>query len=235
MLPRYSPHQPGVIIYDNDDTLIDSGPYVEKFLQQWIADNIGISPELAFAQLSEGYRLHNDSYGHVARLNDLPPDWPDKASITVHQALADQMEDFVEHNPHLLEQFRQLQAQGHIIGILSQARRVYLDRSLAIMELLQVLHPQLVMAYECVGGHLKRKPEPYRTVLHRTAEIAPGRWHLMVDDSPGNLPCAADEGFTTALVGKHRSASGKFIHTRHTDVYDLNEAMLNGTFKPQYN
>lgn len=234
MLPRYTPNTPGVLIFDNDDTLVQTSKHVEKALQKWMAETLGISPDEAFRELDEGYRVHGDSYAHLARRYGKPASWADEASQAVHQMLADEMETFVRRDAKLQQQLGALQAQGHIIGMLTQARRVYAHKAIAVLDILPFLHPHLVMAFECSEGHFKRRPEPYRLMLKRSLAIAPDRWHLMVEDSPGNLPAAAQTGFTTTAVGPRRNAPGSFIHARYETVYDLNDALLTGTFAPQY-
>jgi beta-phosphoglucomutase-like phosphatase (HAD superfamily) len=98
-----------------------------------------------------------------------------------------------------------------------------------------------VMTRDCVGGHYKNRPEPYIAFLERSERIAPGRWHIMVEDTAANLKAAAELGFTTVLVGPVvPDAPGAcapfeaFVHARYPDVEAFLDALLAGELRPAY-
>ena len=231
-LPRYDPASPGVIVFDNDDTLVHTSTPVSAILAELFAAALDVPAAQARRQILEGYALAQDCYGHMARLHGKDAAWAAEMRRQVHQDLFARLEHVLSPNPRLLAQLGRVCESGHVVGVLTAASRDYADRVLEVIGVRHRLHPELVMTRDCVGGHYKNRPEPYLAFLARSARIAPGRWHIMVEDTVANLKAAAELGFTTVLVGAPSSEA--FVHARYADVETFLDALLAGEVRPHY-
>jgi len=230
-LPPYDPAAPGVIVFDNDDTLVHTSTPVTRIMAELFAAALDVpAPELQ-RQILEGYRLAHDTYGHMARLHGKDAQWAAEMRATIHRDLFARLTEVLAPNPRLLAQIGMLCERGHVVGVLTAASRAYAHRVLEVIEVRERLHPELVMTRDCVGGHFKTGPEPYLAFLDRSARIAPGRWHVMVEDTAANLAAAAALGFTTVLVGE--PSPEPYVHARYPDVEAFLDALLAGDFRPR--
>jgi beta-phosphoglucomutase-like phosphatase (HAD superfamily) len=231
-LPRYDAASPGVIVFDNDDTLVHTSTPVSGVLAELFAAALDVPADEARRQILEGYSLAQDCYGHMARLHGKDAAWAAGMRAVVHKDLFARLEHILSPNPRLLAQIGRVCERGHVVGVLTAASRDYAHRVLEVIRLRDRLHPELLMTRDCVGGHYKDRPEPYLAFLGRSARIAPGRWHIMVEDNVGNLKAAAELGFTTVLVGAPSSEA--FVHARYPNVESFLDALLAGEFRPAY-
>jgi len=235
-LPRYDPASPGVIVFDNDDTLVHTSTPVSGILAELFAAELDVPAAEAQRQILEGYRLAQDTFGYMARLHGKDAAWAAEMRPVIRKNLFARLEHVLSPNPQLLAQIGRLCERGHVVGVLTAASRDYADRVLEVIRLRDRFHPELVMTRDCVGGHYKNRPEPYIAFLERSARIAPGRWHIMVEDNAANLKAAAELGFTTVLVGAPGAGapSEAFVHARYPDVEAFLDALLAGEVRPAY-
>jgi beta-phosphoglucomutase-like phosphatase (HAD superfamily) len=235
-LPRYDAASPGVIVFDNDDTLVHTSTPVSGILADLFAAALDVPAAEARRQILEGYTRAQDIYGHMSRLYGKDAAWAAGMRALVHQDLFGRLEHVLSPNPRLIAQLGRVCERGHVVGVLTAASRDYADRVLEVIRLRDRFHPELVMTRDCVGGHYKNRPEPYLAFLERSARIAPGRWHIMVEDNAANLKAAAELGFTTVLVGAPSSeaCSEAFVHARYRDVEAFLDALLAGEVRPAY-
>jgi beta-phosphoglucomutase-like phosphatase (HAD superfamily) len=249
-LPRYDAATPGVIVFDNDDTLVHTSTPVSGILAELFAAALDVPAEEARRQILEGYTRAQDIYGHMSRLHGKDAAWAAGMRTQVHQDLFARLEQILAPNPRLLARIGRACERGHVVGVLTAASREYAHRVLDVIRLREAFHPELVMTRDCVGGHYKDRPEPYLAFLDRSARIAPGRWHIMVEDNAANLKAAAELGFTTVLVGPvpgdpelagaqgglaaSQAGSDAFVHARYPDVEAFLDALLEGRLRPAY-
>lgn len=231
-MPPYDPASPGVIVFDNDDTLVHTSTPVSAILAELFAAALVVPAAEARRQILEGYTLAQDCYGYMARLHGKDDAWAAEMRRQVHQELFVRLEHVLSPNPRLIARIGDLCERGHVVGVLTAASRDYAHRVLEVIGLRDRFHPELVMTRDCVGGHYKNRPEPYLAFLARSARIAPGRWHIMVEDTVANLKAAAELGFTTVLVGAPSSET--FVHARFADVEAFLDALIAGDIRPAY-
>jgi FMN phosphatase YigB (HAD superfamily) len=231
-LPRYDPASPGVIVFDNDDTLVHTSTPVSTIVAELFAAALDVPAAEVRRQILEAYSLAQDTCGHMARLHGRDDAWAADMRTAVRAALFVRLEHVLAPNPRLIAQIGRLGERGHVVGVLTAASRDYADRVLEVIQLRDAFHPELVMTRDCVGGHYKNRPEPYLAFLARSARIAPGRWHIMVEDNAANLKAAAQLGFTTVLVGAPSSEA--FVHACYPDVEAFLDALLAGEVRPAY-
>jgi beta-phosphoglucomutase-like phosphatase (HAD superfamily) len=246
MLPRYTPHAPGVIIYDLDLVFINNEPLIQRIIAEWFAAELDISVEESHDAITEGFARTHDTYPYMAERYGKDKAWQDYANRAVHQAITDQLHTSVSHNLRLEQQLLALEKNRHVQGMLTQAFRMYADRNLELLNVTRLLHPELVLGRDCNGGLTKRDPGGYSEMLRRTARLFPNRWHVMIEDNPANLKQAALAGFTTVLVGKKAQAGvSRSVHAAFPGkatalnpppgTHEALDALLKGILNPQYN
>ena len=237
-LPRYDPASPGVIVFDNDDTLVHTSTPVSSIMGELFAAALDVPAAEARRQILEGYRLAQDTFGYMARLHGKDAAWAAEMRTVIRKDLFVRLAHVLAPNPQLLAQIGRLAERGHVVGVLTAASRDYAHRVLEVIQIRDRFHPELVMTRDCVGGHMKNRPEPYLAFLERSARIAPGRWHIMVEDNAANLKAAAELGFTTVLVGPvvpdAPASSEAFVHACYPDVEAFLDALLAGELRPDY-
>jgi beta-phosphoglucomutase-like phosphatase (HAD superfamily) len=231
-LPRYDPASAGVIVFDNDDTLVHTSTPVSTILAEQFAVALDVPAHEARMQILEAYSLAQDTCSHMARLHGRDDAWVAGMRAVLRQNLFARLEHVLSPNPRLIARIGRVCERGHVVGVLTAASRDYAHRVLELIHLRDAFHPELVITRDCVGGHYKDRPEPYLAFLERSARIAPGRWHIMVEDNAANLKAAAELGFTTVLVGA--ASSEAFVHVCYPDVETFLDALLVGEIRPAY-
>ena len=180
----------GVVLFDLDGTLIDSGPIILASMKHASLTVLGREPD------EEVVRAAIGGPGLVAQMRDLDPDRVDELveAYRLHnEPLHETLESFLDV-PELLPVLR---AEGRRLGIVTAKRRatagLALDRFPVLRETMEV-----VVGAEDTERH-KPEPDPILEALDRLGADAGDA--VYVGDSPFDIRAAKAAGVGAIAVG----------------------------------
>ncbi len=180
----------GVILFDLDGTLIDSGPIIIASMRHASVTVLGREPDEELVRAAIG------GPGLASQMRDLDPDRVDEL-IEVYRAHNEPLHATLEPFAGIPELLTELRRRGHRLGIVTAKRGVTVQLAFERIPLLRELTDVLV-GHEDTERH-KPDPDPVLEALRRLGESPENA--VYVGDSPFDIRAGKAAGAGSIAVG----------------------------------
>ena len=221
------PKRKPVIIFDFDETLVDTSKGLYHEVVTWISANAKISYDEAWGLAVKAYHDHGCCVTGLSPKFGWDTSHKQRFYDEVPKAFLQNIEQHLVQEPLISEKLAILKERTSALGILTRNTKHYVDTALEFTALTSHFVPELVMGRECVFGHEKTSVEAYQRLRQRTTHLGSAP-HVMVEDSAPNLPAAKASEFITVFVGdkpirdEHRTS----IDIKYPNIHNVLDDMI---------
>lgn len=191
-----------LVIFDLDETLVDTFPGLSHECYVWACREAGIAYEEAERILKEGYL--KEGIGIYALCRKMG--WPLKETKLrfvkeATDAFLEKLDEHVQPEPSTIQKMHILEGRSATLGVFTANIRSYALKVLSQSSLMPCFQPKFVAGNTCVNGLSKMEIEAYTKYLQRMRHLPADTPRIMIEDSAPNLPAAKQAGIYTVHIG----------------------------------